>query len=497
MTGDVAIDVLRLALAAMFAVAGAAKLADLSGAARAARDFGAPQRLALSTTVLLSCVEIAIAAGLLFSATARSAAAAGAAVLIVLAAAVAVARFRGRTPDCHCFGRLHSAPAGWGVTARNVALAGVATFVALQTQTQIGVTALVALSVGGLIVGQAILSYTLFRRYGRALRRIEELETGIPQSALEIGSRAPDFSLAAADDGVVTLGGLLSAGRPVFLVFADPGCGPCHALMPRIAAWQDSLADVLTLAVVSRGTRDDNLSVASEHGLGRVLVQDDREVNESYGVWATPSALLIGADGRIEHAPVAGAEAIERLVAALTRTERPTEPKQHARGEYVAATALAGGVALAAASAHASTGAQVQQPPNPELQAIDGALKAAGPRILAASQRSLKAVRAQATLKEGKTVRAKRAAAREALAAERREVLALQAQVVKLPGTSREAHNAKIVVNDFLSLLAKSLAKRQQAIGAAPKAGLKLVNEGRELFLASVAAGVAAGKLLG
>ena len=499
MTGDLVIDVVRLALAAMFAVAGAAKLADLSGATRAARDFGAPQPLSRPVAVLLSGVEIAIAAGLLFSGTARSAAAAGAAVLVLLAAAVALARLRGRTPDCHCFGRLHSAPAGWGVAARNVVLAAAAAFVATQPTSAIDLTAFVALGVGSLVVGQGLLSYTLVHRYGKALRQIEELGTRRQHPSLEIGTQAPDFSLDAASGGSVALGGLLSPGLPVLLVFADPECGPCHALMPKVAAWQHTLANELTVAVVSRSTHEENLAVAREHGLANVMVQDDREVSDSYGVWATPSALLIGADGRIEHPPIAGAEAIEGLIDTLAPDERQPEPEpERAARELVAATAVAGGLALSAASARASTGRQDQQPPNAELQAIDGALKAAGPRLVAAAQRSAKAIRAQATLMEGKSVRAKRAAARKALAAERREVLALKARVARLSETSREAHNVKIIVDNCLSLLAKSLAKRQQAIGAStPELGLRLLADGQQLFLQSVAAGAAAGKLLG
>ena len=33
---------------------------------------------------------------------------------------------RGRNPECHCFGQLHSAPAGWKTLARTGALAAVA-----------------------------------------------------------------------------------------------------------------------------------------------------------------------------------------------------------------------------------------------------------------------------------------------------------------------------------------------------------------------------------
>jgi hypothetical protein len=36
---------------------------------------------------------------------------------------------RGRKPDCHCFGQLHSAPVGWTTLLRNGVLAAVAGFI--------------------------------------------------------------------------------------------------------------------------------------------------------------------------------------------------------------------------------------------------------------------------------------------------------------------------------------------------------------------------------
>jgi hypothetical protein len=47
----------------------------------------------------------------------------------VFAIGISVNLARGRTPDCHCFGQLHSAPAGWKTLARNRVLAVVAGFV--------------------------------------------------------------------------------------------------------------------------------------------------------------------------------------------------------------------------------------------------------------------------------------------------------------------------------------------------------------------------------
>ena len=36
---------------------------------------------------------------------------------------------RGRKPECHCFGQIHSAPVGWKTLARNGVLAAVAGFI--------------------------------------------------------------------------------------------------------------------------------------------------------------------------------------------------------------------------------------------------------------------------------------------------------------------------------------------------------------------------------
>lgn len=493
------IEVVRLLLAAMFAVAAVAKLADLRAAAVAAQGFGAPRRAALPAALFVVLAELAIAVALVPAATARAGAAAGAALLIMFSGAVALARLRGLSPDCHCFGRLRSAPAGWGTLVRNAALAMVALLLALQPAFDPTLLELAAVAVAAVVFAQALLLLKLLRRYGEALRRIEELQAADSRpTTLEVGAEAPSFALPGLDGRDVTLAGLLERTRPILLVFADPDCGPCHALMPRVADWQRSFADRLTVAVVTRGDREDNLAVAREHGLSNVLVQADREINELYGTWATPSAVLVGAGGRIEHAVAAGAQAIEGVVEALTPAEQPPEPEPaRAHRELAAAAVVAGGLAAPAAVAQASPGARKQQPTNPELQAIDAALKAAGPRLVAASRRSMKAIRVQATLRDGKAARAKRKAAQQALAAERREVLALRAAVAKLAGTSIEAHNVKVMVNNSLSLLAQSLTKRQQAIGASPTVGLRLLDEGEQLFLRSVGGSAAAGKVLG
>src|SRR5947208_3641154 len=73
---------------------------------------------------------------------------------------------------------------------------------------------------------------------GRALRRIGELEAGVEQpAALTAGDEAPGFALLRLGGGEATLDELLEPERSLLLVFVDPGCGPCHSLLPELAGW--------------------------------------------------------------------------------------------------------------------------------------------------------------------------------------------------------------------------------------------------------------------
>jgi thiol-disulfide isomerase/thioredoxin len=110
------------------------------------------------------------------------------------------------------------------------------------------------------------------------------------------------------------LDALRAPGRPVLLVFTDPSCGPCNALMPDIGRWQREHAEELTITVLSQGSPAKNRPKATEHGLERLLLQPDREVALAYDCLATPTAVVVGVDGRIASRAAAGADAIRELV---------------------------------------------------------------------------------------------------------------------------------------------------------------------------------------
>jgi hypothetical protein len=116
----------RLLLAAVFAVASLAKLSDRTGWRQGVSDFGIPSRFVAPVALLVPLAEFATAAALLPTASARWGALGAVALLGALSFAVAVQLARGQRPECHCFGRLHSAPVGRSTLVRNGALAAVA-----------------------------------------------------------------------------------------------------------------------------------------------------------------------------------------------------------------------------------------------------------------------------------------------------------------------------------------------------------------------------------
>src|SRR5262249_33311090 len=151
--------------------------------------------------------------------------------------------------------------AGAKTLVRNIVLAALAAFVLVSapgaspwgwigkldtTQTWL----LVAVAVMGVVIaGMAAFMFALLRQNGRILRRLDALEAGLPLEppagptwdsaghGLPVGDPAPAFELPGLDGVPVTLDQLRAPGRSVLLVFTDPACVPCNALMPDVGRW--------------------------------------------------------------------------------------------------------------------------------------------------------------------------------------------------------------------------------------------------------------------
>jgi peroxiredoxin len=323
------------------AVAGVAKLADRTGARQAVTDFGVPKRLAAAVAGLLAGAELAAAVLLIASSSARVGAAVALALMATFCAAITRSLLRGEAPDCHCFGTIHSEPAGPRTLIRNLALAAAAGVV-LAGGPGVSATDWVGgIQAGGLTVGLGaalaaasvgggLLVLNLLKRNGELLLRVDELEDALTASGLivpeaqspvateglPVGTTAPHFELPGLDGKTVSPDTLQDGGDDLLLVFSDPACGPCSALMPLVAQWQRERPAGLRTVLISRGAPEANLVHAREHGLNDILLQTDREVSESFAVSATPSAVVVASDGTVASAVHAGEDQIRALVTA-------------------------------------------------------------------------------------------------------------------------------------------------------------------------------------
>lgn len=349
--------VIRLILCLVLAIAGIAKLGDRAGTRQALLGFGVPPWLTPTLATLLPSVELGAGLALLPVPTAWWGSVAALALLVLFLAAIGYNLARGRRPDCHCFGQLHSAPIGSPTVVRNLVLATLALILVLQpgrdpgpgllsltagatpaliTAIAMGVLALVGTAFNGWLLSN------LLRQNGRLLLRLDTLEETLraPGQADEaadgrlasasdaaVGALAPAFTLPSLGGEPVSLDLLSSAGKPVMLVFVDPNCGPCTALLPEVAGWQRDHAERFTVAVVTRGTAERNAKKISRSGVQGVLLQAGQEISERYGTLATPSAVVVDAAGRIASPVASGSEGIRRLV---TRFSHP--PAIESRG---------------------------------------------------------------------------------------------------------------------------------------------------------------------
>jgi len=188
---DTVLLLARLFLAGVFALSGITKLADLDGSRRAVAGFGVPERIARPAGIALPIAELVLAILLLPVSTAWWAALGALLLLVGFIAGIGYNLRKGRTPDCHCFGKVHSEPIGPATLVRDGAFAAVAAIIVLFGRDDAGAsltswfgdlsgaeqaltiaTALLTAAVAGL----AWLLLQVVRQNGRLLLRLEALE---------------------------------------------------------------------------------------------------------------------------------------------------------------------------------------------------------------------------------------------------------------------------------------------------------------------------------
>jgi peroxiredoxin len=125
-------------------------------------------------------------------------------------------------------------------------------------------------------------------------------ESLIEREGLKAGVSAPSFELPDLTGRTVSLAE--QRGRRVLLVFSDPDCGPCDALLPDLARFErEHRENGLAVVMVSRGEPAENRRKAAAAGVEfPVVLQQGWRLSKQYGIFATPVAFFIDDEGVIE-----------------------------------------------------------------------------------------------------------------------------------------------------------------------------------------------------
>jgi uncharacterized membrane protein YphA (DoxX/SURF4 family)/peroxiredoxin len=349
---ELALLVARVFLAGVFFLAGVAKLADRKGSTKALNDFGLPPALARPLGLLLSVAEIAVAVALVPVALAWYGACAALTLLAIFTIGIAITLARGRNPDCHCFGQLHSSPVGRSTLIRNGILGALAAWLVLRGPSQDGPSLWRHLAAAGdnerrlFLVAACVMCFLALRALRRRDPATPESASDDSQSVAEqpaapdtpypremsplqeilqegmgwpIGTQAPEFSLSDITGEKCSLQSLRDNGRTICLVFSSPHCASCVALWPFLSGWAREYDRALSIVVISRGASTENLAKQNNLDASRVLLQLEFEMSDAYGVTATPAAVLIGTDGRIQSRLAVGRDDIHQLISSAAK----------------------------------------------------------------------------------------------------------------------------------------------------------------------------------
>jgi hypothetical protein len=326
----------------VFLLAGAIKIVNLAGFQKVLPDFGIPRSISRPVAFLLPIAELIVAAALVPAKLAWYGACAAFGLLIIFILAAALAMWRGRKPDCNCFGQLYSTPVGLSTIIRNAVLAAFALLVVAAGRLNSGpelwtwLGSLQGNQRKSAIVGGCILFVCFLFIVDRARAGSSEPESMSPDKeppasqsdepspgrlpaaagiGLPMGTAAPDFELPSLGGEIHSLQSLRNGGRKVLLIFSSPYCDPCAALVPDLIRWmrEENLPHII---LISRGSAKDNLAKLKGLESSRVLLQRGFEVSDAYDSISTPTGVLVGGDGLIQSGLAVGRDAIRELIRA-------------------------------------------------------------------------------------------------------------------------------------------------------------------------------------
>lgn len=356
---DVLFIICGIVVSLVLIVAGVSKLRAPQRTAKMLIEFGFVRSMSPTAAIILPVVEIATGVALLWPPIAAVAAFFALMLLGGFTIAIVYSLLQGRRPQCSCFGQAQSVPISWGTALRNSVLTMAAALLVASPGPMSGgllrelaalmgssgstnVLLLTAASI--LVLIQAWTNVNVIRQQGRLLLKIDNLEyrleaAGIALSdsaasgrGLPVGVSAPEFAATTLDGRAISLQGILQ-NRPLALVFVNSDCKPCASLLPELERFANS--GQIDIQLVTNAARQANLDkLGASSLLGRAAVQEGFELNDLFGVIATPTAVCIAPDGTIASQVAVGQDAIMDLLIRTAGESAPTagvrEIKRHA-----------------------------------------------------------------------------------------------------------------------------------------------------------------------
>lgn len=136
--------------------------------------------------------------------------------------------------------------------------------------------------------------------------------SSIRRNGLVEGELAPSFTLQCVNGDQVSLTDF--NGRSKLIVFSDPECAPCNALLPVLIEASAHAPDVQIL-FVSRGSLEANKKKFLDlPDKVVVVVQQNWEISRRYATFGTPVAYFIDEEGVIRGKIAEGPGAVVKLL---------------------------------------------------------------------------------------------------------------------------------------------------------------------------------------
>lgn len=148
-------------------------------------------------------------------------------------------------------------------------------------------------------------------------------------AAIEIGRKAPSFSLPLLSGGPFSLAEALQQG-PVVLAFFKISCPVCQFAFPYLERiYQAAKGQKVSIIGISQNNASDTSAFAKQYGVTFPIAIDDARkypVSNAYGLTNVPTVFLVSQDGEIEVSSVgwsrADLEEIARRIADSNRIGR-------------------------------------------------------------------------------------------------------------------------------------------------------------------------------